>query len=141
MLFSQVVETFLKNANFHFKWDKSNNSLRYWYVLDALVPNPATGQPVWFNQANVHHNTYYKESPMFEGVHLPNDMYPTHATYGDGSEIDPEVIRHIRDTNWSNAVGFQWQNGDVIVIDNILVMHGRLSFTGKRKVLSFLTKN
>jgi alpha-ketoglutarate-dependent taurine dioxygenase len=78
---------------------------------------------------------------MFEGVEMPDDMYPTHTTYGDGTEIEPEVIQHIRDTNWSTAVGFEWQDGDVLIIDNVAVMHGRISFSGERKILSFLTKN
>ncbi|KAK3703590.1 hypothetical protein QZH41_019142, partial [Actinostola sp. cb2023] len=138
---SKFVEDFLHKAGFHFKWNRANKSLFYWYVLDPLVPHPVTGRPVWLNQVNVHHNTYYKESPMFEGVELPNDMYPTHTTYGDGCEIEPEVIQHIRDVNWAKAVGFDWQEGDVFVIDNVLVMHGRLSFTSERRILAHLTGN
>jgi alpha-ketoglutarate-dependent taurine dioxygenase len=29
----------------------------------------------------------------------------------------------------------------VLIIDNVAVMHGRISFSGERKILSFLTKN
>ncbi|KAK3703589.1 hypothetical protein QZH41_019141, partial [Actinostola sp. cb2023] len=140
---NKFVEDFLHKAGFHFKWNRTNKSLFYWYVLDPLVPHPVTGRPVWLNQVNVHHNTFYKESPMFEGTReLPNDMYFTHTTYGDGSEIEPEVIQHIRDVNWAKAVGFDWQEGDVFVIDNVLAMHGRLSFTdSERRILAHLTGN
>ena len=98
-----------------------------------------TGEKIWFTQPNVHHNTYYKESPMFDGVQLPNHMYPTHATYGDGSEFEPEILEHIRSTNWQCAVGFQWRERDVLVIDNLLAQHSRLSYEGQRKILAYLT--
>lgn len=76
---------------------------------------------------------------MFDGVTLPDHMYPTHTTYGDGSEIDPEVIEHIRATGWKNAVGFPWRKRDVLVLDNLAVQHGRLSFKGDRQILAYLT--
>lgn len=79
---------------------------------------------------------------MFDGITLENDsLYPAHAMYGDGTEIEPEVIQHIRATNWQCTVGFQWRSGDVAVVDNLAVMHARLSFTGKRRILSFLTSD
>jgi len=116
--------------------------LFYWYVLDPIIPHPVTGEPVWFNQVNVHHNTYYKESPMFENSDLPDEMYPTHSQYGDGAEVDVDVLRNVRDANWNNAVGFDWKEGDVLVLDNVLAMHSRLSFTGtKRKLMAHLTSN
>jgi alpha-ketoglutarate-dependent taurine dioxygenase len=31
-----------------------------------------------------------------------------------------------------------WQNGDVALVDNFVVMHGRRTFTGTRKVLASL---
>ena len=58
-------------------------------------------------QPDSHHSSYFKESPMLEGVLLDDDkMYPAHATYGDGTETEPEMIQHIRVVNWSCAVGF-----------------------------------
>jgi alpha-ketoglutarate-dependent taurine dioxygenase len=32
-------------------------------------------------------------------------------------------------------VVFPWQQGDIMMIDNVLAMHGRKPFTGKRTVL------
>jgi alpha-ketoglutarate-dependent taurine dioxygenase len=36
-------------------------------------------------------------------------------------------------------VGFQWENNDMIVVDNLKARHGRTSYTGKRRILTFLT--
>ena len=60
---------------------------------------------------------------------------------GDGSEIEPAVLQHIRAVTWSCAVGFPWRNGDVLVVDNLLVQHARMSFTGSRRILAMLSEN
>lgn len=133
------VEEFLQREKFNYEWEKDTGNLYYWYTLPPLATHPVTGRKIWFTQPNVHHNTYYKESPMFDGVTLPDHMYPTHTTYGDGSEIDSEVIEHIRATGWRNAVGFPWRKRDVLVLDNLAVQHGRLSFKGDRQILAYLT--
>ena len=78
---------------------------------------------------------------MFEGQQLPDHMYSFNTYYGDGSEIEPDVLQHIRVASWQSAVGFRWRNGDLLAIDNMTVQHGRISFTGPRKVLAFLTSN
>ena len=78
---------------------------------------------------------------MFEGKELPDHLYPFHTYYGDGSEIEPDVLQHIRDVTWQSAVGFRWRNGDLLAMDNMAVQHGRISFTGPRKVLAFLMNN
>ena len=40
----------------------------------------------------------------------------------------------------SDALTFDlaWQNGDVALVDNFLVMHGRRPFSGQRRVLASL---
>jgi hypothetical protein len=57
------------------------------------------------------------------------------------STIPEDYIQQIRDVTWKVAVGFQMQQGDVIAIENHLVQHSRLSFTGERKLLAALTKH
>ncbi|XP_020915920.1 uncharacterized protein LOC110253358 [Exaiptasia diaphana] len=137
----KVVEDFLRKGGIsNYAWT-DKNQLTYWYTLDAFIPHPVTGKPIWFNQIENHHYTYLSESPMYEGVDLPPNRYPFHTQYGDGEEIDPEIIDHVRSADWSNAVGFDWKKGDVIVIDNLAAKHARLSYTGPRKLLVSLTSN
>ena len=77
--------------------------------------------------------------PFFAGKDLPYDRCPGHTCYGDGSEIEPEVIQHIRDVHWQEAVGFQMQKSDLLVFDNVYSQHGRLGFDCERKLLVAMT--
>jgi alpha-ketoglutarate-dependent taurine dioxygenase len=35
---------------------------------------------------------------------------------------------------------FPWQTGDVVLLDNMLVLHARNSFTGARRVLTAMAR-
>ena len=109
------------------------------YTAPAFLSHPVTGEKIWFNQAIQHHCTYSKALPQFKGSDLPDEKYPCHTYYGDGSDIEPEVLQHVRAVSWSCAVGFRWKKGDLIALDNLNVQHGRMAFTGERKILVHMT--
>ena len=67
---------------------------------------------------------------MFREEDLPRQVY-----YGDGTRIEDAVVAEISALYEQQAVRFQWQAGDVIVVDNMLVAHARDPFEGARKVL------
>ncbi|MEV5548310.1 TauD/TfdA family dioxygenase [Streptomyces sp. NPDC052309] len=46
-----------------------------------------------------------------------------------------EYIAHIQQTGLKLAVDVDWAAGDLLLIDNVLVAHGRRPFTGRRRVL------
>ena len=110
-----------------------------WQDRSAFLRHPDSGEKIWFNQVHVHNRSYHKAHPKFIGMELPDDKFPAHTYYGDGSEIEPDVLQHIRATSWACAVGFQWRSGDLLVLDNLAVQHGRVGFTGDRKILAYLT--
>lgn len=57
--------------------------------------------------------------------------------YGNGEPIEPQVLELLRALQWNISVGFAWQRGDVLCLDNVACQHGRLPFaTGvEREVL------
>ena len=48
-----------------------------------------------------------------------------HTEYGDGSSIPYSTIAHIRDVVWKNLVFNRWEKGDILMIDNFRISHGR----------------
>lgn len=48
-----------------------------------------------------------------------------HTSFGDGSAIPESYLEHARDVVWRNMVFNRWQQGDIVMIDNFRISHGR----------------
>jgi hypothetical protein len=66
---------------------------------------------------------------------VPIEGLPRHVYYGDGTPIEEEVIQHIGEIYEKSAVKFPWSERDVLMLDNMLICHGRNPFVGPRKIL------
>jgi hypothetical protein len=63
------------------------------------------------------------------------DELPRNAFYGDGTSIESSVLEEVREVYRQAAVTFAWRQGDILMLDNFLVSHGRESFVGPRRIL------
>lgn len=130
-----VVEDYCRSASMEFEW-KDGNRLRTRHVRPAIKTHPKTGETVWFNQAHLFHvsnlSPPVRESllALFKEEDLPRNTF-----YGDGSAIESSVLDEIRSVLQQLAVVFRWQEGDLLMLDNMLVAHGRKPFTGPRKIM------
>lgn len=59
-------------------------------------------------------------------------------THGDGTPLDREAVLLAAELAEGLTFDVPWQAGDVALVDNYVVMHGRRTFTGKRKILASL---
>ena len=129
------VENYCRKAGIQFEW-KDNNYLRTRQVCQAVATHPKTGEKVWFNQAHLFHvSSLEQETSQILLSALPEEYLPRNAYYGDGSEIEKSVLDEIRELYQQEAVIFPWQEGDVLMLDNMLTSHGRMPFSGLRKVV------
>ena len=130
-----TVEDYLIQNDIEFEW-LNNGTLRTWSVRPGVQRHPVTGQVHWFNQANLWHITNLDErhrQQLLDRCGIEN--LPTHAYYGDGRPISDEDLDHVREVLWNQSSIFPWLQGDVLVLDNYLVAHGRNTYSGPRRIL------
>ena len=115
--------------------------LRTRQVCDAVSVHPRTGQRIWFNQAHLFHPSSLdkRTRKALHAMYKDEDL-PRNATYGDGSAIEESVLEEIRETFDREVVGVAWRKGDVLILDNMLVSHGRSPYKGKRKILTAMAR-
>jgi hypothetical protein len=66
---------------------------------------------------------------------IKEEDLPHYGSFGDESPLDEEELKQIRMVTHEHAVYFPWQRSDLLVLDNVLVAHGRNSYQGPRKIL------
>ncbi|MGB7440980.1 MAG: TauD/TfdA family dioxygenase [Coleofasciculaceae cyanobacterium] len=129
------VEAYCRQAGIEFEW-KDENHLRTRQVCQAVVTHPQTGETVWFNQAHLFHVSSLKpEVRDFLLSNFKESELPRNAYYGDGSLLEASVLDEIREIYQQEAMTFPWQEGDILMLDNMLTAHGRMPFLGARKVV------
>jgi hypothetical protein len=57
------------------------------------------------------------------------------VTYGDGTPIDDETMAIVGRAYEACAVRFDWRQGDVVMLDNMLAAHARDPYEGPRKIV------
>jgi hypothetical protein len=62
-------------------------------------------------------------------------------TFGDGTRLDADAVGAAIELADELTFDIPWQQGDVALVDNFVVMHGRRTFSGTRKVLASLVAN
>jgi len=97
------------------------------HAQSPINRHPETGQPVWF--CNLHnHSRYLRDRrPCTVPEVGMTDVYS-----GDLSKIDPKDVQHINEVCEKNIVSMMMREGDVMLLDNYRVLHGRDIFKGER---------
>ena len=129
-----VVDAWLEDTGADWAW-KPDGGLRISQVRPSTLRHPVTGSEHWFNQADQFHVAGLGEDAATVAAIVPEDLLPQSVSFADGSPIPEEFIRHIQETGLSLSCQTDWHAGDVLLIDNVAVAHGRRPFTGDRRVL------
>lgn len=131
----EEVDEYCRSAGIEAEW-VDDDHLRTRQVCQGVAVHPATGEKVWMNQAHLFHVS--SQDPDVVDVLLEDfgeENLPRNTYYGDGSPIDPEVFEAIREAYEAEALVFPWEQGDVLLLDNMLMAHARSPFTGERRVV------
>lgn len=121
------AEQRLRSLEYTWEWGE-DDSLRATTPTLPAVRGIGSGRKSFFNQLIA----------AFRGWSDSRNDPSKSVTFGDGTPITgPDMAKAIE---LADALSYdhQWQAGDVVLVDNFTVMHGRKPFTGKRKVLASL---
>ena len=129
-----IVEQRCQAADVEWEW-LADDGLQTRQVRPAVVRHPHTKDWVVFNQLQLHHLSYLDEPTqksllsLFGEERLPRQVY-----YGDGSPIEPSVLDALQSAYEQATKLFPWQQGDILMLDNMLMAHGRNPYIGPRKI-------
>ena len=130
----QAVEDYCRKIGAQYEW-KADGGLRLSQIRPATAFHPVTNEEVWFNQADGFHPSNLDA----ETYELMRGNYRLNACFGDGEPFDVAMLEHIRQVLRRETVPVKWQFGDILIVDNILSAHGRMPFSGARKIVLAMT--
>ncbi len=126
-------EDLARRESIEFEW-LPNGTLRTLQTRPAIAIHPRTGERCWFNQATAFHVSTLGPEMRRLLTADGEDYAPKTVFFGDGTPIDDHTLAEIRAAFQQVQRVVRWREGDLLIIDNMLVAHGREPFEGQRAV-------
>lgn len=130
------VEAYFASYAIDYEWGH-RDSLKLKQFSKGIIKHEQTGSELWFNQIDQFHPCHLGDE-MYETLQLlyeAPENFPMYVSFGDGTEISPDLIQEVLDTIEEVTIAPVWQKHELLIVDNELVAHGRNSFSGNRRVL------
>jgi alpha-ketoglutarate-dependent taurine dioxygenase len=127
------MESFCSLSGIEVRW-RSEGRPTIRHRGPVVLDHPITKEPVWFNQAHLFHVSSLAPQIAAALESLTNGEWPRNAYFGDGSPIPDTYLAEVRRAYAQCTVAFDWREGDLLLIDNVLTAHGRRPFRGARKI-------
>lgn len=123
----EAAEARLKALGYEWLW-LEEDSLRVTTPVLPAIRELDDGRQVFFNQLIA----------AFRGWQDRRNQAQKSISFGDGSTIPIEAMKRVIAIGEELTFDLQWQTGDIALVDNFLVMHGRRPYAGERRVLASL---
>lgn len=130
------VEAHLRDKQLEYTW-QPNGSLRVLMRAPALRTHSVTGKVAWGNQVANWHEAGLPASTRAALNRTYGDPWnhPKAVFFGDGGPIPAEDTEAVSNALMAEETTFAWRAGDVLLVDNQAIAHGRRPFTGKRQIM------
>lgn len=123
----EAAEARMTELGYSWEW-QADGSLRATTPTLPAVRTLDDGRQVFFNQLIA----------GFRGWKDTRNDPAKAITFGDAAPLDTDAVKKLCDMADELTFDIPWEKGDVVLVDNYLVMHGRRPFRGTRKVLASL---
>lgn len=133
-----VVEDYCTRNEIEWEW-KSGGRLRTRQRRRASGRHPRTGEMVWCN-----HLTFFNLRTLSPGmqealVRECGGDVPNNTLHADGTPIDDSTLIELQTAYREEKTIVPWERGDVLFVDNMLIAHGRNTFSGERRIVTAMT--
>lgn len=131
------VEKFCKSGGTEFSWT-DEGYLHLVQKKPATIRHRQTGEKLWFNQVDQFHPSQLNKEiheTLMELYGGNEWLLPMYGCFGDGSPISQEQIDLLHAGIEKCLVPIQWKTGDLLIVDNEMLSHGRMPYKGDRKIL------
>ena len=134
-----AVDRLCSNMGIQTRW-RDDGTLQTIQECQGATFHPDLGETVFFNQAHLFHPSALSPDLREALIEVCGgiDYLPRNAFYGDGGAIEEETLHHVRQAFRCAERSFQWRTGDVLLLDNMQVAHGRKPYSGQRVHLAAL---
>lgn len=130
-----TIERYCQANAIEFEW-QDDGGLRTRQLRSAVMLHPVTGQRCWFNQvAFLSEWTLNPEVREFLVDMYGADGLPFNTRFGNGDPIGEDVVELINEAYAANTIQEPWQDGDLMIVDNIRTAHSREPFEGPREII------
>lgn len=107
-----------------------DGSLTVFTTLEPFVRHPVTGKKLYRSGLHRAHTATLTLSTEVR----KNLKYPTGMFLGNAQQLAPAEVEHINALCDAATISWPWRNGDVMILDNLQVWHGRNPYEGARDV-------
>ena len=143
------VEAIVADKGWKAEW-LTGDTLRLWQdIVPAVITHPITGESIWCNQAH-----FFSPACMmawaaedgrradYEAIKAAKKSHPEmldDVLLGNGEPVSEEDALHIYRVLRQLEADLLLGHGDLLILDNLILAHGRKPFVGDRRVLVVLS--
>jgi alpha-ketoglutarate-dependent taurine dioxygenase len=128
------VERYCRANAIEFAW-RSDGGLRTRQRRPAVVRHPLTGRRCWFNQvAFLSQWTLDPDVREYLVEVYGEDGLPFNTCFGNGDPIDEDLVALLNEVYAAHTIREPWQDGDLMLVDNIRTAHSREAYAGPREI-------
>jgi alpha-ketoglutarate-dependent taurine dioxygenase len=139
------VERIAREKEWEVTW-LPDGSVQLWQsLLPGFKTHPRTGERVWFNQVQFHAPECtlawaLRDGRTDDAAQIKQAMTECpemldYVFHDDGTQLSGSDAEHIFDVLVNAEIPIKWIKGDVMLVDNIIAMHGRRPYRAPRSIL------